>query len=88
MTIVKRNRLVRALSERIAVLDGRSAYADHTDQATEVHSELCCEFVREDAERNTYEHLVSRKVYRSPSGRAYLPRGVPALQRMLCSYAR
>lgn len=83
MTIIKRNRLIRRIANVIAERDGREELLHHdAEQAT--HSSLCCEHAYEAAAHDTFGHLTSRRVYRSPTtGRVHLAVGLPAMQRML-----
>lgn len=78
MTIRRRNRLIRVIAEQLAESAGREARA-----AQEVQCDLddckhrgCGWRAYEDAARDTYHHLIDRRVYR---GR--LPFGLPYLQR-------
>lgn len=92
MTIIKRNRLIRRIASALAERAGREARRDldvivqeERDAGVEIHrSDLAWSETYEDAARNLYAHLAGRRVYRSPStGRAHLPIGLPAIQRML-----
>lgn len=88
MTIIKRNRLIRRIANILAERDGREALEHHKVEVTEQpegrHFTLCCEHAYEEAARNTYHHLTTRRAYQAPAtGRVHLPVGLPALQRML-----
>lgn len=90
--IIKRNRLIRRIASALAERAGREASREltaiaQTERAAgvETHrSERAWGAAYEDAARNLYAHLAGRRVYHSPStGRAHLPIGLPAIQRML-----
>lgn len=88
MTIIKRNRLIRRHAETIAHRDGVESCHQHCRYmeargAERSHGQHCCHHAYEDAARNTYHHLTTRRAYRSPTGRVHLAIGLPAIQRML-----
>lgn len=82
MTIRKRNHIIRQLAERIALLD--AALALHWHQIDDDdHSALCCNFVYEDAARNTYNHLSNRRAYHTLTGGVRPAPGIAELRGIL-----